>query len=112
MEQINALELTATIVEPRKLVTLQHNGDLAINSQISFSFGTKNCQMVTTAYNDVAEKISRLPSGSEVIILGAIYQEKYKDKTTGQMKTVDKIRINSFQEDDTNFDDINPFSIF
>jgi single-stranded DNA-binding protein len=63
--------------------------------------------MFTTAYNDIAEKISRLPSGSEVIISGALYQEKYTDQATGQTKTVDKIRINSFQETQSNFDDTN-----
>jgi single-stranded DNA-binding protein len=68
--------------------------------------------LVATAYNETAEHISRLPSGSEVIISGALYQEKYTDKTTKQIITVDKIRINSFQEIHSAFDDTNSFNFF
>jgi hypothetical protein len=112
MKPINKLELSATIVEPGRLVKMSHNGELAINSKISFPFGKKSCQMLATAYNETAESISKLPAGIEVIIEGALYQEKYQDKTTGQMKSVDKIRITRFQKAQDNFDEYNPVNVF
>jgi hypothetical protein len=42
MKPINELKLSATIDNPGKLVTMQHNGQRAINSQVSFIFGKKN----------------------------------------------------------------------
>ncbi|MDR1872092.1 MAG: hypothetical protein LBS60_09295 [Deltaproteobacteria bacterium] len=76
MKPINKLELSATIVEPGKLVKMPRNGELAINSKISFPFGMKNRQMLATAYNETAESISKLSSGIEVILEGALYQIK------------------------------------
>jgi single-stranded DNA-binding protein len=100
MDQINKIELTVKVEEPGKLVKLPHNGDNAINSKISFRFGNRTCNFVATAYNETAEIISNLSPGSEVCILGALYQEKFQDKNTGQTKSIDKIRITSIKQDD------------
>jgi single-stranded DNA-binding protein len=100
MDQINKVELTVKIEDPGKLLNLPHNGDRAINSKISFKFGNRTCNFMATAYNEAAEIISNLPQGSEVCIQGALYQEKFNDKNSGQMKTIDKIRINSLKHGD------------
>jgi hypothetical protein len=98
MNQINKLELTAKISDPGKLVKLNHNDNLAINSIVSFNFGKKKCQFQATAYNEIAEKISKLPINTEVIIEGALYQEQYLNNQSGQMQYINKIRINKIEE--------------
>jgi hypothetical protein len=112
MKPINKLELSVIINDPGKLVKLQHNGDQAINSKISFKFGQKKCQFLATAYNEIAETISKLPSDTEVVIEGALYQEKYQDKTTGEFKSVDKIRITKVKEFQDNFHETSNDYIF
>ncbi|MDR1051626.1 MAG: single-stranded DNA-binding protein [Deltaproteobacteria bacterium] len=109
MDQINKIELTVKIEDPGKLIKLQHNGDHAINPKISFQFGNRTCNFVATAYNETAKIILNLSPGSEVCVLGALYQEKFQDKNSGQTKSIDKIRINSIKQDDDfnqNNDDI------
>jgi single-stranded DNA-binding protein len=112
MQRVNKLELTVTITDPGKLTFLEYNGDAATNSVVTFSFGEKKCRYMATAYKETAEQITKLEPGTEVIIEGALYQESYKDKTTGQFKVIDKIRINNIKKDQDSVENNNFKNVF
>jgi single-stranded DNA-binding protein len=95
--------LTVKLVDPGKILTLKHNGNKAINSKLSTKFGNKTCNYFATAYNEIAESISKLSPGTEVLIEGALYQENFTDKITGQMRSVNKIRITKIIQEDNEF---------
>jgi hypothetical protein len=99
MKNVNQLKLSATLTDPGTITVLPTNGDHAINFKIEFAFGSKQCQMFGTAYQDMADRISKIPPGSNVVIDGALYTEPFKTKSGGS-NIITKIRANDVYKQD------------